>query len=107
MCGIDLTLRRSIWHRRRQQTSLPAKAGDPAFQSLSDRIEKPQRTGYPLSAGMTASHGAARCTIQAHENSCDRDARHNVHKVRNLDDTRGTNGWESARDIRSRSRLSS
>ena len=31
----------------------PRKAGDQVFQSNSDKIEKPQRTGYSLSRGMT------------------------------------------------------
>jgi hypothetical protein len=35
--------------------SSSAKADDPVFQNSSDGVEKPQRTGYPLSAGMTAS----------------------------------------------------
>jgi hypothetical protein len=35
--------------------SSSAKADDLVFQNSSDGVEKPQRTGYPLSAGMTAS----------------------------------------------------
>src|ERR1700674_737806 len=41
--------------------SSPAKAGDPVFQGVSDRIGKLRRTGSPLSAGMTAIVGAAQC----------------------------------------------
>ena len=57
----------------------------------------------------------ARARTQDDERSCsdsaselrDRDARHNVHSVRNLDATWGANGSLSARDIRSRSRRTS
>ena len=33
------------------EPSSPAKAGDPVFRDISDRIEKPRRTGYPACAG--------------------------------------------------------
>ena len=48
-----------------------------------------------------------RFVIVVYENSRDRDARHNIHSVRNRDLTSGTNGSLSARDIRSRSRVTS
>ena len=44
---------------------------------------------------------------QFSENRPEREARHSVHSVRNRDGIRGTNGSESARDIRFKSRRSS
>jgi hypothetical protein len=53
----------------------------------------------PAFAGMTTGCDAAPYAI-SYENSRDRDARHNVHSVRNLEGIRGANGSLSARDIR-------
>jgi len=41
------------------EPSSSAKAGDPVFRDANDGIEKPQRTGYPAFAGMTAEYGDA------------------------------------------------
>jgi len=38
----------------RSQPSSSAKADDPVFRGVSDRVERPRRTGYPPSRGMTA-----------------------------------------------------
>jgi hypothetical protein len=76
--------------------------------------------------GRVTKHGRSHCFLSSFEaregshlrttsgrvavqplNSCDRDARHNVHSVRSLDETWSANGSLSARDIRSRSRRTS
>ena len=81
-----------------QRTSSPAKAGDPVFQSAV--IDREAAAYWIL-------RFAEYDESTSYENSRDRDARHNVHSVRNRDVTCGANGSLSARDIRSRSRPTS
>ena len=51
--------------RSHTQPSLPAKAGDPVFRGASDGIERPQRTGYPACAGMTAKNSFSCLKIES------------------------------------------